>query len=242
MTRPAQKELERRQLALAMRVCPDLLPIDIDIRNGNEKNEPDFIVRLASGRSIGIELTSLRDRQEVDGYVPSQLEAARDRIVFRAIELYQAAGGRPVCVNAYIDEGPYEVESVAQYLAAMVLNHAADGICVSAWPACGAPASIHISVWPCGEHERLWRLSAVGETKCLTQQVIQDAVEIKERKVSRNPYESGLDELWLLVVATMFPSSSDFVFPSDTAEWSIVHSSFHRVLVLSQGDWKLLSF
>jgi hypothetical protein len=242
MTRQAQKELERRQLALAMRVSPNLLPADVDVQGGREKDEPDLVVQLASGWRVGIEVTALRDRQEVDGYTPSQLEAARVQIVRCARALYLAAGGRPVCVNAGIGAGPYDIELAARCLAAMVSDHAADGVCVSAWPKKDAPLEMHVSVWPCLEEEDEWRFCAVGETKLLTQEFLLDVISGKQKKLSANPYKTEFDEIWLLIVAAAFPSSSDFVFPRNTADWLISHPSFDRVLVLSQSDEKVLTF
>lgn len=243
MTRPAQKALELRQLALMRKLCPDLLPDDAEAREGkSEHEEPDLMVLLPWGSRLGIEVTALRDRRLVQGYEPAKIEAARETIIQKAKEAYVQLGGTPVCVNAGIGPGPYDVKQVSTFLARLAHEHAKDGACVSAWLSEGAPVELHASVWSCEPSRVAWRLCAAGETKVMALEELQATVEKKAALIVSSPRREACDALWLLILSTSFPSSCDFVFPEESADWLLDRSIFDRVLLFSQSERQLLSF
>lgn len=242
MTRPAQKALERRQLALVRRGCPEFLPGPVAITDGNEKDEPDLIVRLSTGHVVGLEMTALRDRENIGGFTPPEIEAARDEIVAVARRLLAAHGAPRLRVNAGIGQGPYDIEITARTLVEVILRHGFDARSVGLWPAKGDPVELHLSCWPCADdEEEAWSLHAAGETKVLCERQIAEAIERKGRRASERLYRPGFDELRLLIIATMWPSSADFVAPADAPEWSFVHP-FDGVFVYCQGDGTLLRY
>lgn len=240
MTRPAQKNLERRQLALVRGRCRDFLPDVVAIADGNERDEPDLIVTLSSGRVIGIEITALRDDLKISGFTPAQIEASRAKIIRMAKERHEVRGGPRIRVNAYVGPGPHDLSEVADFLVDMIERHAFHACGLSLWPSQGAPLELHLSFWPCGPGEDdLWTLGAVGETKVLSEELVADAVRRKSRRLAGHPYRSGFDEIRLLVVATLWPSSSDFVAPQGAADWAFAHP-FDGVFVCCEGDDTLL--
>lgn len=242
MTRPGQKMLERRQLALVRRNCPAFLPEESVIADGNERDEPDLILTLPSGNVIGLELTALRDRDRIGGYEPAQIEAARRKIIEAARSLHTGHGGPRVRVNATIGPGACDIARTAGILADMIECHGFNASGIDLWPAKGAPVELHASFWPCAEDEDdLWTLDAVGETKVLSPRHIQEAIERKGARAREGRYRKGFDQIWLLIVATLSPSSSDFSSPTNAQDWSFPHP-FDGVFVFCQGSAALLRY
>lgn len=243
MTRPAQKALEKLQLALVRKICPELLPDDAEVRDGlSEEEEPDLMVSLPCGKRLGIEVTTIRDCRPMHGHKPSVIEAARETIIQNALKHYGQLDGAPVCVNAYIGPGPYDIKQVSTFVAQVAHEHAKDGKRISVWPSDGAPIELHASVWKCEPSEITWRLGAVEETKVMLIEELQATVNKKAELVASSPRRGSCDVLWLLIVSTSFPPSCDFVFPEESANWRLDRSVFDRVVVFSQSDGKLLSF
>lgn len=242
MTRPGQKMLERRQLALVRCSCPAFLPEEWVVADGNERDEPDLILTLPSGKVIGLELTALRDRDRVDGYAPAEIEAARRKIVAVARSLHIARRGPRVRVNATIGPGPYDITRTAEILADLIERHGFRANGIDLWPAKGAPVELHASFWPCAEDEDdLWTLDAVGGTRVLSPRYIEEAIERKGARARAGLYRKGFDQVWLLIVATLFPSSSDFSAPTNAQDWSFPHP-FDGVFVFCQGSAALLRY
>mgnify|MGYP001009379390 CR=1 FL=1 len=242
MTRPGQKTLERHQLALVCSERPGFLPEDAVIADGNERDEPDLILTLSSGKVIGLELTALRDRGRIGGYEPAQIEAARRKIIEVARTLHAARGGPRMRVNASMGPGPCDIAKTAQILADMIQRHdfCANGI--DLWPAKGSSVELHASFWPCAEDEEdLWSLVAAGQTKVLSPRQIEEAIEKKGKRAREGRYRSGFDERWLLIVATLLPSSSDFSAPTNAQDWFFPHP-FDAVFVHCQGSRELLRY
>jgi hypothetical protein len=242
MTRPTQKTLERRQLALVRDSCPEFLPGPVVITDGNERDEPDLIVRLSTGHVVGLEITALRDREKVGGFTPPEVEAARSEIVAVARRLLTTCGAPRLRVNAGIGQGPYDIELTARTLVEVILRHEFDASGVDLWPAKGDPVELHLSFWPCADDEEdAWSLCAVGETKALCERQIAEAIQRKLRRASEGLYRPGFHELRLLIVATMWPASADFVAPVDARGWAFAHP-FDGVFVYCQGDGTLLRY
>lgn len=89
---------------------------------------------------------------------------------------------------------------------------------------------------PLGGQPRAWFTGGVGETILLTQELLAAAISEKSSLVA--DYLSHVDEVWLLVVVDLFPSSASFSVPRDLDKWSFRHK-FDRLLLLSREDSKV---
>lgn len=239
MTRLAQKLLERRHLAQVAAAHPNLLPNIEFIEDGNERDEPDLIVRTRGGGVIGVEMTALRDQRLIMGVAPAQIEAARSKVCEEAKALHQAARGGRLRLNGGIGQGPYSIDETARWIVKIILEHGGFGECVSAFRSQGAPVDLHLSFWPCEGHEEdLWQLHAADETKMLCEEHLRNAIR---KKCVGKKYRRGFDAIWLLVVAPGFPSSSDFFAPDQASEWTVEHT-FDHVYVYLLNNPRLLHY
>ncbi len=245
MTRRSQIESERRQLELLARRFPDLLPANSVIRSGTpERGEPDFLIERQYGGILGIEHTTLSRPAAAGFYQPRVVEDTVQKICKRARAIYESTGHPRVRVNACIGPGPYQnPELIADYLAGQVAARArpCETVNVSLWPSMGALVELHIAIWDAGQdndHDG-WILNAVGETHPISVEILRTRIE--EKNGNAEKYRRHCNELWLLVVSTMFPASSDFVVPSDAQTWQFTHE-FDIVCVYFQSENKLLKF
>lgn len=242
MTRSKQKEMERRQLDLILNNHVDWISDVKKIVVGDPSSgQPDFLIFRGKDQvELGVEHTCLKQNARINGYEPAEIEATRLKVCEMSRAIYLRSNQTPVHVNATIGTGPYaEPQKIAEYLASQVAANIDAGQCVSLWPSMGSPVELHFSVWDAEDDEPSWRLSSVGETQLLTIETMQEAVSNKNSKAVF--YRKHCEEIWLLVVSTMFPSSSNSVLPQDAGTWNIRHS-FDKVYLYCQEDNQLLMF
>lgn len=242
MTRQAQKDLERRQVAFVLRQFPERFPEVLQLLPGREGGERDVILETTDGRRIAIEVTALRAPQRLGDFTLGQVEATRASITRWSREIYGQAGAPRVCMNGYISPGPYpEPRAIARFVADVVRSRAGAGtVAIDLFPAQGAPVELHLAVWPCDDgDEMLWSLAAVGETMSLDAHFLQGEIQRKERTRKQKP--ADLDEVWLMLVSTMFPSSADFFAPHEAEHWKFQHG-FDRICVYVQSNQVLLEY
>ena len=241
MTTSNQKSLEKRHLDMILNHHADWIPVIDQVEIGDpQSGQPDFLILRRDWGALGIEHTSLKQKTKVMGFEQAEIEATRLKICKKAKEIYLRSNEVPVCLNAAIGAGPYfKPDEIAEYLAHQVAVNISSSQCVSLWPSIGSPVELYFSVWAAGDAEPEWNLFGVGETQLLTINVMQEAVSKKLDKV--NFYRNHCDEIWLLVVSAMFPSSSSFVLPKDASAWCINHS-FDKVYLYCQESNELLMF
>ncbi len=241
MTTSKQKSLEKYQLDMILNKHAGWIPGVDQVEIGDpQRGQPDFLILRGDRGPLGIEHTSLKQKTKVMGFEQAEIEATRLKICEMASAIYLRSNGVPVCVNAAIGVGPYlKFHKIAEYFAHQVAANINSSQCVSLWPSMGSPVELHFSVWAAGDAKPQWNLVGVGETQLLTINEMQDAVSKKLDKV--NVYRNHCEEIWLLVVSAMFPSSSNFVLPKDASAWRINHA-FDKVYLYCQETNELLMF
>ena len=234
-----RKMIERAYLELA-RTCYADFPSGTLI----EGEAPDFVLPTP-GRTFGFEVTQLFQPPSTSRFPPREIEAFREEVVRRAEDIYAASGGLPVDVNAYFSIRPatrQDKEALAQSLSDFVRGHYPAERQVLLFrenePQPVLPrgfGSISIAR-PLGDQSRVWFTGGVGETILLTRELLATTISEKNSLVAH--YLSHVDEVWLLIVTDLFPSSSSFSVPREVQGWSFSHK-FDRLLLLSREDSKV---
>jgi len=209
-----------------------------------ESEAPDFVVASPSG-PLGFEVTQLFQPPSATEFNPKQVESFRESVIRRAREIYAASGNPAVEVVAYFSDRPMarrRTEQLAQSFAEFVCaNRPKDGRVLafresdrmSTLPAGFGSVSIAPSL---SEHCRPWFAGGVGQTMPLTYDLLAQAISAKNSKFAN--YRSRASEVWLLVVADLFPSSTSFSVPADIETWHFDHE-FDQVLLLSREESKV---
>lgn len=242
MTRPEEKLFERRCLSFLLQRFPDLIGQEFVIENGNDRGEPDLLIREPHGITLGVEVTRL-SHPNASRFSKAAIDSARSDICRRAKQIYQESCRPRVRMNAYIADGPYRnCEEIARFIANLVSERIANNevVSINLWPSQGAPVEIHLAAWVCDESEiDEWAINSVGETLILTRENVQKVISDKGEKLQR--YRKSCDEVWLLIMSLAFPTWSDYSAPAEANEWQLEHE-FDGVLVYCQSTDRLLRY
>lgn len=209
--------------------------------------EPDFIVVLASGKKIGIEITQLH-REVRHGEMPLQAqEALKRRAVENAKEIYDSAGNPFVHASihfANVQLSKFDVSPFAQRIAKFVASLIPPpGEVRTAEPGFEDESDFpeelsYVSVYSLPDAEGSF-FSSPGSTWLAT---LQDE-DVKRALLSKNAkhkrYRSKADEIWLVIscnggfMSTWFEGTEVF-------QDKVFETDFARVFILSHFGNKVI--
>lgn len=209
-----------------------------------ESKSPDFIIDTPAG-PLGIEVTRLFQPSSASSFPPKQVESFREEIIRRAEKIYLESGNPPVDVTAYFTDHPkkQDKERLPRLLAEFVCaNYPAEDKVLMFNKKHLAPTSISgfVDVMsiapPLPGRTRSWTAGMHGQTILLTDNLLAQAISKKNRKIAS--YRDRVSEVWLLIVADLFPPSASFSVPNEVDGWRF-EFKFDRVLLLSREDSKV---
>lgn len=233
MTRPAQKERERKAVERLRQLYADFPPGE-----PKESEEPlDFTV-ARDGSCVGIEVTDFVVGDRAAGSQLDAFQALTERISDAAIEAYRNLGGLPVFATMHFSRDlrckKKEIAMFAQAIAAEVAKAAPSaGIT-------GTDIYQYDSTLPKGlDRMVVQRTSSLKEAHIGTMHMqwapallplhIDDAIESKESKLP--DYRAKCPEVWLLIVIEPSRVSGIVELSSDLAS-TTYDTAFDRVLLL----------
>jgi hypothetical protein len=188
----------------------------------SSREAPDFALTLDAKR-IGVEVTEIYYPALTVGRSPQARESIEDRIVATARRIYAQVGGRHVHLSALFGGGVNVTrinrDSTAQAIAKLVATLPLNELSHTAWKNdyedSNLDALAYLNVLPVpAESMSHWCVARAGWVAPLTSQVIQAAIEEKNRKVSM--YRQHFDELWLLLATDTGKPSQMFAFDVPT--------------------------
>lgn len=197
-----KKRSERWALEQFRQLLPSFPPGEV---TAGEK--PDFTVVLSSGRTLGIELTTLH-RDVPSGQLPPQSqEALRHRAVKRAQDIYDASGSPFLHASVHfanVQLTKTDIPSVAERIASIVsCNIPRTGEARTAGPneenCYQFPEELHhVATYNLPNATRSF-FTAPGSTWVATLQDddLRRAIDSKERKYDR--YRERSDKVWLVI-------------------------------------------
>lgn len=208
-----------------------------------DSESPDFL--FTSDRSLGVEVTRLLQRPRESKMTPRQQESFREAIIRRAEKLYYEEGGLPVEVVAYSSIRPIgrqdleaTASAIAQFVLARYRPEARTAVYREGSPTVRLPPGLGVLgvATPLLGLRRSWFLGALGNTVLLTRDLLAGEISKKSMRVPR--YREKASEVWLLIVADLFPSSASFSVPEAVANWEF-DFAFDRVLLFSREESKV---
>jgi hypothetical protein len=235
----ASKRIERAYLELARSLYTGFPEGNI-----SESEGPDFML-IGSEKPLGIEVRQLFHPRAKSKFTPRQTESFRKKIIRRAEELYYQQQGKPVDVIVYSSlrpAGKQNIEEAARAIADFVRSNYRVGMPVTLFEEGISPVPLPPGVGvvnlapPLPGLQRAWFAGAVGETVLLTCEFLAEAIYQKDLLVPG--YRTKVEQVWLLVVCDLFPSSTSFCVPEQITEWSF-EFTFDKVLLLSREEYKV---
>ncbi len=209
-----------------------------------ESEGPDFIL-TGSERTLGIEVTQLFHPTANSKFTTRQMESFRKKIIHRAEELYYKRQGSPVDVIVYSSVRPVgkqNTEEAARAIADFVRSNYRLGMPVTLFREGLSPVPLPPGVGvvnlapPLPGFQRAWFFGAAEETVLLTREFL--AKIISQKDLLASSYRDKVEQVWLLIVCDLFPSSTSFSVPEQITDWNF-EFTFDKVLLFSREEYKV---
>ncbi|HMB55711.1 MAG TPA: hypothetical protein VKM35_00715 [Arenimonas sp.] len=205
---------------------------------------PDLFFKCERG-IVGIEHTRLLSGLAENGFSERQVEQAREDMIQRAKAIHEDSAGYSVFVIAtFLDNAKVIPGEFASELAGFVANNRPSSsetfISYASDGSKGHPPWLFaVTIWNAkADGVTTWSGSVCSETKRLERESVHELIAKKQRKIPA--YREHCNELWLLMVADLWPASSNFHAPDEACNWSFEHE-FDKVIVLC-GRTQVLEF
>jgi len=195
--------------------------------------EPDVKVAVPEGH-FGIEVTQLHEPPAKGRFSRREVETFHADVMQEAENIYAASDEPPVDVLVYFGRPQLRnVKRTAQHLVDFVQSHPPLDGCETFSNGAYAPfAVVRISEGNIGPDCR-WRCNEGGIVPILTQELLSEWIDRKNRKLSG--YLRNVDRIWLLLASPIAPFSSSFSVPNGVVNWRF-DFDFEKVLLYSWED------
>lgn len=232
-----RKKAEERFWLLQLQ---EKLGIDMIIPEGEEREEPDFIVEI-DGEKVGIEVTYLYIKHAKNGSPKRAHESMVNEVVSRAKSIYEVTGAPPVNLDL-IFKSSVDLRNIDRKQTAKILSdyvrkmNLSPGQCKdirsSYYEDTGLPDWVYV-LHVLGVPEELrtiWRVPGAGFSAPITVEALQERIDSKRYKLQK--YSETVERNWLLIVSDGTKPSQMF---HQTAEFDVdvIKSPFERTFYLS---------
>lgn len=231
-----EKEIERRFIEKAQQLGLQLPPGTVV-----ECESPDFLIKTCS-ETLGIEVTRLFQPAAASRFDPRQVESFQDRVMRVAADL-DKPNDPPVDVLVYCcwdgAKQPRDCRQMAESLVDFVRSHYKERHGPETYQRPDVPQGFDVIrvARPLDGTTNRWQAGHTGQGARLEQHFLSDEIGRKNKLVPH--YRKRADQVWLLLVASMFPLSGTFSVPREINTWKFEYD-FDRVLLLSEEDCLVL--